>query len=189
MGRAAAPPAGSITGRIDFLQKVPLLKSLTDYQIGQLADALQVVKYHDGEDIIVQGQEGSKFYIIEEGNVKVRQTTAKGLVDVAELTQGNFFGERALIKNEPRDASCTANGGEVTCLVLDREHFNQLLGPLESILENVSNKRDKKNEAAFNNLDEAKKGAGAPRGRPMNKIISGTHTRCPGPRDAAACGV
>jgi serine/threonine protein kinase len=138
----AVSSAGSIQSRIEFLKKVPLLKGLSDYQIGQLADALQQVTYDNGEDIIVQGEDGSKFYIIEDGQVAVNQTGSKGLLEVARLNAGNFFGERALLKNEPRDASCTAADGPVTCLVLDREHFDQLLGPLAKLLEEINASRE-----------------------------------------------
>jgi Cyclic nucleotide-binding domain len=48
------------------------------------------------------------------------------------LGKGDFFGERALLKNEPRGANVIATG-YVDCLVLERADFNQLLGPLEKV--------------------------------------------------------
>jgi CRP-like cAMP-binding protein len=48
------------------------------------------------------------------------------------LGKGEFFGERALLKNEPRGANVVACG-YVDCLVLEREDFNRLLGPLEKV--------------------------------------------------------
>lgn len=46
---------------------------------------------------------------------------------------GDYFGERALLKNEPRAANVIAKGN---CIVvaLDRHSFKRLLGPLEDIL-------------------------------------------------------
>ena len=44
---------------------------------------------------------------------------------VAELSKGDFFGERALITAEPRAASCIALN-EVQCFVLEREGFHEV---------------------------------------------------------------
>jgi cAMP-dependent protein kinase regulator len=46
---------------------------------------------------------------------------------------GDFFGERALIKNEPRAANVVA---VTACILvsLDRHSVKRLLGPLENLL-------------------------------------------------------
>jgi cAMP-dependent protein kinase regulator len=46
---------------------------------------------------------------------------------------GDYFGERALIKNEPRAANVVAKT-ECTVVSLDRHSFKRLLGPIEEIL-------------------------------------------------------
>jgi cAMP-dependent protein kinase regulator len=46
---------------------------------------------------------------------------------------GDYFGERALIKNEPRAANVIAKT-ECTVVSLDRHSFKRLLGPLEELL-------------------------------------------------------
>jgi CRP-like cAMP-binding protein len=49
------------------------------------------------------------------------------------LNQGAFFGERALIGDEPRSSTVTAVGA-VECFNIDRENFTTHLGPLEEIM-------------------------------------------------------
>ena len=49
------------------------------------------------------------------------------------LGPGSFFGERALIKDEPRAATITAVVDSV-CLAMDRSAFLRLLGPINDIL-------------------------------------------------------
>lgn len=54
-----------------------------------------------GEVIIGEGDEGEDFYFIEEGEVRC---TKDGVAEEVSrrLTQGDYFGERALITNEVR---------------------------------------------------------------------------------------
>ena len=48
---------------------------------------------------------------------------------------GSFFGELALLNDEPRNATIRAGATGCTLLQLSREDFNQLLGPLRNILD------------------------------------------------------
>jgi len=52
---------------------------------------------------------------------------------VLEYKSGDYFGELALLKNQPRAASIFAKSA-VTVAVLDKMSFKRLLGPLEDIL-------------------------------------------------------
>jgi len=81
-----------------------------------------------GEDIIVQGDKGDYYYIIKTGRVAVLQIK-KGSQDqkqVAMLIDGDGFGEEALIRDDPRNATCRAIE-ETTVYALDREDFNHIL--------------------------------------------------------------
>jgi cAMP-dependent protein kinase regulator len=47
---------------------------------------------------------------------------------------GDYFGELALLKNEPRAANVIAQSAELSVVFLERNSFKRLLGPLEDIL-------------------------------------------------------
>jgi len=105
-----------------FLARVPLLASVDAYERSQLADALLIETFSDGEVIMTQGEKGKKFYIIEEGEVLVLKSGQQ----VSQYGVGDYFGELALIRNQPRAATVTAKGF-AKVLVLDRGPFQRLL--------------------------------------------------------------
>ena len=53
--------------------------------------------------------------------------------EVKAYKEGDYFGELALLRNEPRAASIIAVT-DCTCVKLDRHSFKRLLGPLDNIL-------------------------------------------------------
>nr|CCA18200.1 cAMPdependent protein kinase regulatory subunit put [Albugo laibachii Nc14] len=120
---------------IGFIEKVPLLESLSEYERLTVADALKAETFHDGEVIIRQGDDGNHFYIIEEGTaVCTKQISAtEAPSEIGLLTSGAYFGEIALLTMRPRQATVTAKG-TVKCLSLDRKTFKRVMGPLEDIL-------------------------------------------------------
>eukprot|EP01027_Heterolobosea_sp_BB2_P003885 GEZU01005849.1.p2 GENE.GEZU01005849.1~~GEZU01005849.1.p2 ORF type:complete len:417 (+),score=133.88 GEZU01005849.1:160-1410(+) len=118
----------------EFLKKVPILESLTDYERLTIADALVPATFKDGEVIVRQGDPGYSFFIIVDGEVTVTQETPdRGPQQLATLGRGSIFGEMALLLNQPRAATVTAKG-PVKCVKLDRKSFNRVLGPCEDIL-------------------------------------------------------
>lgn len=52
---------------------------------------------------------------------------------VNRLFKADYFGERALLSNEPRGATVVAQQ-ETVCLVLDRDTFLEILGPLDKAM-------------------------------------------------------
>jgi len=105
-----------------FLVKVPLLCAMDAYERSQLADALRGESFSAGDIIVSQGEHGQKFYIIEEGCA----TASKGNQQVMELNPGDYFGELALIRNQPRAATVTCKS-DVKVLSLDGKSFKRLL--------------------------------------------------------------
>lgn len=103
--------SSGLMAKCDFLKKVPLLKPLPDNIISQIASALIEERFKDKDYIIRQGDEGDKFYIINEGSVRCTSTKENGSeVDLITLNSGDYFGEMALMLNEPRHANCIAVG-------------------------------------------------------------------------------
>ena len=73
------------------------------------------------------------------------------------LTAGEYFGERALLLGEPRAANVTAVTKTVV-MVLDRETFNSLLGPLREVIDHNMNMRVLSSIRLFEKLTKNEKG-------------------------------
>lgn len=112
---------------------------LSESEIDTLALAAISESYKPGHVIIKEGDPGDIFYIIESGSVDVI-IEKHGSTPVATLSAGQFFGEMALLSNEPRAASCIAKT-DVKCHILMRNDFILLLGDLESLIKTDYRKR------------------------------------------------
>jgi hypothetical protein len=130
-----------IQERKKLLNKVGLLSSLNPKQIHQLASKFQDRTFNEKDVIVTQGDIGNEFYIIKNGNVDIfmskmdKESKKMRRKLVSTLDSGQFFGEKALLTNEPRNADCVAKTDVVECLVLTRASFESALGSLSSILE------------------------------------------------------
>lgn len=124
---------------VNFLSKVEILNTLNDYEINLIADAIKEENVVKEEFIIKQGEFGDKFYILEEGKAVAIKTFEEDNVteEVYNYSEGSYFGELALIRDEPRAASVKAIT-DCKFLSLDRNSFKRLLGPLLNLLKKNS---------------------------------------------------
>ncbi len=121
-----------------FLAKVPVLASLTAYERSTLSDALKAHVYADGEAVIHQGEIGDAFYIVESGTAvglhAADPAVPTATKETARFGPGDYFGEVALIKDQPRALSVVAQGGPLKVVKVDRATFVRLLGPILDVL-------------------------------------------------------
>eukprot|EP00746_Dinoflagellata_sp_MGD_P085157 gnl/MRDRNA2_/MRDRNA2_33732_c0_seq1.p1 gnl/MRDRNA2_/MRDRNA2_33732_c0~~gnl/MRDRNA2_/MRDRNA2_33732_c0_seq1.p1 ORF type:complete len:943 (-),score=211.95 gnl/MRDRNA2_/MRDRNA2_33732_c0_seq1:16-2844(-) len=112
------------------LQDIFLFKSLYEDQIDRTVKALQQRKYKDGEHVVQQGEPANHFYLIQSGVVRVMRDGKT----LRTLGKWDYFGERGLLLQEKRSATCQAEGACV-CLVLDSEVFTDIVGMFKTELE------------------------------------------------------
>ena len=106
----------------EFLRDTDFFKDLTPRTLADVANQFEARNYAAGENVVIEGEEGQEFFMIESGRVIVT-TRANGDQPVNEMGVGDYFGEVALLKNQPRNATVTATEDTV-CFVLDRDEFN-----------------------------------------------------------------
>ena len=149
-----------------FLNSVPFLAGLTVEERLKLAEALDERIFQPGENVVVQGEQGvdaDKFYIVASGEAVVTQMKppdafnrgggrGEGSVMVNHLFRSDFFGEKSLLYDRPREATVTVSGTEpLVCLCLNRQVFTDLLGSLEELMA-----REKSPEVVARRLNELK---------------------------------
>lgn len=109
--------------------QVPILKDMDPYERSKLSDALKTESYEAGDTIIKEGESGDTFYILLEGEAEA----VKNEKVVMHYKKGGYFGELALLKDQPRAATVRALT-HVKVAYMNRKSFKRLLGPLEQIL-------------------------------------------------------
>ena len=120
----------------NFLKNVDILSTIDSYELGQICDSLKDGIYKKDDYIIKEGELGDVFYIIEEGTCNATKTVEPGKPEsvINTLKEGDYFGERALIRGEPRYANIIVTSETAKVISLDRRSFTRLLGPIMDIL-------------------------------------------------------
>ena len=101
-----------------WFDSVQMLRILPQESRQKLAPLMKMVSFEAGEPIIEQGDVGSCMYFMEHG-AAVAEVDGEA---VMTYSQGDYFGELALLNNSPRAA--TVRGlADTRCMVLDRDAF------------------------------------------------------------------
>jgi len=121
----------------DRLSAVDVFSPLSTEELRQLAKATAGHVFAPGETLIRAGDEGSSMFVVHNGRVAVQVSDPGGPRTVAELTEGNFFGEMALFTGEPRTANVVAIE-ETEVLEIGHAAMKHLFQTNPSLAESIS---------------------------------------------------
>jgi len=128
---------------VNFLKGISFLKNMGYHELVQLADALKGCQFADGEKLISYGEEGTWFYIIREGSVKVLGRDETGDVatakEVCTFTVGACVGELEFINSHKCVADVIAQGF-VRAAKMHKHHFEMCMGPVKDFLKEIAEK-------------------------------------------------
>ena len=133
------PEHGEAIALLDAVSMVDFLRDLPLSRARQLLQVARRISLPAGERIVKQGTRGDAFYIVVHGHVDVMRDGVK----LKAYQAGDYFGERALILDEPRMADVMAQT-DVDLLAIDRDDFLPLLRGSEMLkrLERLVRVRD-----------------------------------------------
>lgn len=113
--------------KISALRAVPLFRALDDEAANELCELLTTRDVPADTSLFHRGEPGDAMYLIEKGRVRISLKDTDGHdATLAEMNDGDFFGEMSLLDGHARSADATTS---VDCrlAVLSRADFRSFL--------------------------------------------------------------
>ena len=110
------------SSKIEQLRRVALFKNLSKVKFDLLAKKIKTEKLLDRQNVITQGEEGTRFYIVKKGLVDIYVNKKY----IRTMNENEYLGERALFFKEPRSATARAHG-DCEVYYLEKEDFEAVI--------------------------------------------------------------
>jgi hypothetical protein len=123
-----------------IIDKVSFLRGADQDLLTELMSELKTQVCVPGESIFKAGDPGEALYFIHSGDVQI---IGRGGEIIAQLSEGAFFGEMALISDRPRAANAKASG-YCDLYVLSKESFSRVTAAYPSFLEHIQKVMDER---------------------------------------------
>ena len=95
--------------QVSFFRKFDLFNELDDRELASIAAVAKTRRYAKDDVVFHESESGDVFFLIREGKVKVTMISPEGKeIILSMLGPGDFFGEMALLDDEPRSATVVA---------------------------------------------------------------------------------
>jgi CRP/FNR family cyclic AMP-dependent transcriptional regulator len=118
----------------ELLRNVPIFSELSEPDVATLARVATRRRYPKDTVVFFENEEGDFFFMILEGRIKVTILGDDGReIILSVLGPGDFFGEMALLDNEPRSATAIAVE-ESELLSLHRTDFQNVIADNNAIM-------------------------------------------------------
>lgn len=124
--------------RVAVLKTIVTFAGVTDNFLVSAAQSLTEHYYQKGNVIIRQDDVGDSFYILEEGTVSVTKKvnsrdSAEQSKELAKLHKNSYFGEIALLTEEPRASTVTVISDTAKCLRMTKAKFDEITAESKKI--------------------------------------------------------
>ncbi|MDX8408573.1 MAG: cyclic nucleotide-binding domain-containing protein [Mariprofundales bacterium] len=117
----------------------PLFRGIPADAYKALTSYFQRKRFSDGEVVVSQGDQGDSCFLIRSGKVAVSTENIRKpgtMIDLDELSEGEFFGEVALLSDKPRTAMVKAVG-DVELMELKRDDFSTIVAEFPAVMATV----------------------------------------------------
>jgi cAMP-dependent protein kinase regulator len=116
----------------EALEDTPLFTALPVQALESLINKVQLVELEAGQVLFKQGDAGDTLYVISDGSVSVI-SEGPPRVTLSKLEENAFFGEVALVTEQPRTATIEA-AEETQLLAIDRTVVSELMAEMPGVL-------------------------------------------------------
>ena len=114
--------------RVDLIRGLPLFELCSKRDLRRIAALADEREIAAGTELIREGEPGSEFYVVVDGEVDVRRRGRR----VARLGAGSYVGEIALLSRSPRTATVVATT-PLRVLAIEGRDFVELLDSLPEL--------------------------------------------------------
>ena len=136
-----------------FFRKFPLFADLDDRELSAIAAVAKTRRYAKDDVIFHADESGDVFCLIREGQVKVTMISPEGKeIILSLLGPGDFFGEMALLDDEPRSATVVATE-PLELVTIWRSDFLQILAENFDITRKVLAEISRRLRTASNRIE------------------------------------
>ncbi|MFW6357759.1 MAG: cyclic nucleotide-binding domain-containing protein [Chroococcales cyanobacterium] len=118
--------------RLLFIRRASIFQELRDEFLVKLASVMDELSFPAQHTIFEKGEEGRSLYIVVSGRVKIHI----GDRELAQLKQGDIFGEMSLFDAETRSASVTTLE-KCDCLTLNQLQLQDAIEETPEIAVNI----------------------------------------------------
>ena len=125
---------------LPILKKIPFFATLDENLHQEIIKQTILMYYPAGYQIFKEKEAGDALYLIHKGKIRVYHEPKEGSLlpeEIAELSDGEFFGEISLISDIPHTAAArTLEESEV--FVLSKDNFHSLMASNPELATKVS---------------------------------------------------
>jgi len=108
--------------KIDLLKHVPLFSGCSKKELAQVARLADEIDLPAGKTLIKEGSPGREFFVLVDGTAEIQRKGKK----IDSAGPGDFFGEMALLSDQPRNATVVTTS-PVDALVVTARNFGALI--------------------------------------------------------------
>ena len=108
--------------KTDLIKHVPLFSGCSKKELEQISRIADELDFKPGKTLIKEGALGREFFVLVDGTAEVQRDGKK--IDTAG--PGDFFGEMALLTDQPRNASVVTTS-DVDALIITARNFRSLM--------------------------------------------------------------
>ena len=119
-----------------WLREIPLMQGVSLETLGKMTHWFGTELFAANRVIVQQGDVGDRFYILVRGEAGVSREDDGRVVNLGKLQDGDYFGEMALLSDQPRNATVRTLT-DCVCLSLPRDLFDRLLASEPELRESL----------------------------------------------------